>query len=199
MSLCTILHEEKLNLLLYQHKSCALLPTPNSAGILQDLWDKINSDAKYKMSILSLPIQACIPLHVWKHLRAKSLKSIKLCSLNLPNKAQARLFFSMYSYTNNNWLPSMQHPWSFTRWGCCRAEIMPISFTNSRFPCFDFEESCYTAIMVPSDRRPCIKKISEVHVEYLVNRTKTTFSNFISRIEVVCSSFNLPQCKWTCF
>jgi hypothetical protein len=25
--------------------------------------------------------------------------------------------------------------------GCCSAEIIPISFTNSRFPCLDFEES----------------------------------------------------------
>lgn len=33
---------------------------------------------------------------------------------------------------------------------------MPISFTNSRFPCFDLAESCLTAITVPSDWRPCI-------------------------------------------
>lgn len=35
---------------------------------------------------------------------------------------------------------------------------MPISFTNSRFPCFDFEESCLTAIVVPSNNSPYNKK-----------------------------------------
>lgn len=34
---------------------------------------------------------------------------------------------------------------------------MPISFMNSRFPCFDFEESCFTAITVPSANRPYSK------------------------------------------
>lgn len=32
---------------------------------------------------------------------------------------------------------------------------MPISFKNSRFPCFDPVESCFTAIIVPSDNFPC--------------------------------------------
>lgn len=49
----------------------------------------------------------------------------------------------------------MQHPYSFTRLGCCNAEIVPISFTNSRFPCLDLDDSCFTAITLPSDRRPC--------------------------------------------
>uniref|UniRef100_A0A2P2MVJ7 Uncharacterized protein n=1 Tax=Rhizophora mucronata TaxID=61149 RepID=A0A2P2MVJ7_RHIMU len=31
---------------------------------------------------------------------------------------------------------------------------MPISFTNSRFPCFDLEDSCFTAITTPSDNTP---------------------------------------------
>jgi hypothetical protein len=52
----------------------------------------------------------------------------------------------------------MQHPYSLTRFGCCNPEIMPISFTNSRFPCFDFEESCLTAIVVPSNNSPYNKK-----------------------------------------
>ena len=29
-------------------------------------------------------------------------------------------------------------------------ETMPISFKNSRFPCFDLDESCLTATTVPS-------------------------------------------------
>jgi hypothetical protein len=41
--------------------------------------------------------------------------------------------------------------------GCCSADIIPISFTNSRFPCLDFEESSITAITVPSDNEPCIQ------------------------------------------
>jgi hypothetical protein len=32
---------------------------------------------------------------------------------------------------------------------------MPISFTNSRFPCLDLDDNCLTAMMVPSDNKPC--------------------------------------------
>jgi hypothetical protein len=74
----------------------------------------------------------------------------------LPNKAFARLLFSIYSYTNNNCFPSIQHPYNLTRFGCCKPDIMPISFTNSRLPCLDFEESCLSAIIVPSNNTPCI-------------------------------------------
>ena len=65
----------------------------------------------------------------------------------------------MYSYTNNSWFPSIQHPYNLTRFGCCKADIIPISFTNSRFPCFDFGESCLTAIIVPSKSIPCKKNM----------------------------------------
>jgi hypothetical protein len=37
------------------------------------------------------------------------------------------------------------------------ADIIPISFTNSRFPCLDFEESSITAITVPSDSERCVQ------------------------------------------
>ncbi len=73
---------------------------------------------------------------------------------DLPKSARARLLFSMYSYISNNWFPSIQHPKSLTRFGCCNADIMPISVTNSRFPCFDLEDSCLTAIKAPSDSTP---------------------------------------------
>ena len=76
----------------------------------------------------------------------------------LPNKECARLLFSMYSYTNNSCFTSIQHPCNLTRFGCCKAEIMPISLTNSLFPCFDFEDSCLTAITVPSNNTPCDEK-----------------------------------------
>ena len=63
----------------------------------------------------------------------------------------------MYSHTKNNCFPSIQHPYNLTRLGCCKPDIMPISFTNSRLPCFDFDESCLTAITLPSNRIPYIK------------------------------------------
>ena len=75
-----------------------------------------------------------------------------------PNKECARLLFSMYSYTKSICFPSIQLPCNFTKFGCCKAEIMPISVTNSRFPCFDFEDSCLTAIIVPSNNTPCDEK-----------------------------------------
>lgn len=42
---------------------------------------------------------------------------------------------------------------------------MPISFTNSRFPCLDFDESCFTAITVPSDNRPCIQESKWFYIQ----------------------------------
>lgn len=60
----------------------------------------------------------------------------------------------MYSYISDNWLPSTQQPYNFTRLGCCDADIMPISVMNSWFPCLDFAESCLTATTVPSGKKP---------------------------------------------
>ncbi|KAF5780784.1 hypothetical protein HanXRQr2_Chr11g0475931 [Helianthus annuus] len=81
-------------------------------------------------------------------------RNIRILLKYLPKRARARLLFSKYSYTSNNSFPSMQHPKSFTRFGCCKADIMPISVTNSRLPCFDLEDNCLTAISEPSVSTP---------------------------------------------
>ena len=92
----------------------------------------------------------------------------KVWKTSLPNKACARLLFSMYAYTNNSCFPSIQHPYNLTRLGCCKLDIMPISFTNSWLPCFDFDESCLIAITVPSNRKP-----------YIENRKKNAFFSYV--------------------
>jgi hypothetical protein len=95
---------------------------------------------------------------------------------------------------------------------------MPISFTNSRFPCLDLGDSCLTAMRVPSDNLPCIEFIVDIlhdqtkgpminwdnmqeniRVTDLVYGAKSTFSNFASGIKIVSGSSQLPQSEGTSF
>jgi len=57
---------------------------------------------------------------------------------------------------NNIWSSSSHKPWSLTILGCSKLNIIPISLVNSRVPCFDSEDNCLIATIVPSNWTPCI-------------------------------------------